>query len=680
MNKAVFELSERLRHASDIGAKLDAIEQETKEEHEREEASFKKKLLGGYHAISTVGVQIEDLKTALNDFKTAETRAASVLHSATGLVRDHAAVRAVVSAHERFATVRWFIENLQAAEEDVPRGELETFHNTVYAKEEFLCELERFKGYKMSPTDRTKVTAVTAAITRLSSECTAVLVEIADDVLGNIAEIPALNRIVAREEARDALTKQVQSDSVYAALHPRYINRRPKGLQAALIGALRSSISARFSAIDTGAGFVGRLDFVLEELGNIRSKVLLDFFDFDSFLAVYHTSLVSLVVGALNRLDPGEILALIEFKSRYHKKIADDFERVPDALTPPLIPDETSLLDRYAAAAVSRLGIWIDNITAAEIEKFTTRDGGLTRDADGKLVAPGFVALLQLIKTQLEPVAFSRPVFRTVTEAVRRHCDTFRSKIIGAVEKELPDAIKGKGRPGFEDYVIMFANSGLRLTQYITSLPQCQAPEVRELGNTFMGILRSCNHILAELVLSTCGPVIRRLFTNDAEGTTRVLVITLEDFLADYARLMDEYAFAAFVGELCAALVGAYAKRLRAKKAVLGSSAGVALRSDHVALLDLLGPRADREQVEGALRPLLRAVPLVESASEDLIIAEVRSLRLMRSAFDRDTMVFIAEKRTDLAEDARRRLISGIKEIFSDKPSKKKTFISKFLS
>ncbi|KAI5181999.1 hypothetical protein PAEPH01_2853, partial [Pancytospora epiphaga] len=284
---------------------------------------------------------------------------------------------------------------------------------------------------------------------------------------------------------------------------------------------------------------------------------------------------------------------------------------------------------------------------ATEVEKFAAREGGIARDEENKLVSTGFIGLLQLIKVQLEPISFNKKVFLHIAQAVRNNCVIFQNKIVSAIERDFPQACAGKGKPGFEDYCIVFGNSGLRLTQYITSLPECQSSEIKQLGNIFIGILRSSNHFLAEFIIATCDPAVKRFFTDDWRGGMRTFLITVEDFLQDYEKIMAEYSFITFITELATSTVGAYARRLRSKHLKLYPDFGKILKEDHSSLLGLLSVYGDKEALVEALRPLLRVSYILESTSEEVINAEVHSLKLSESLIDCDTLCKLIAARDD---------------------------------
>ncbi|KAI4291318.1 exocyst complex component 3 [Pancytospora philotis] len=689
MEKAIFELSEKLRHPSDIGTKLAVVEKTAKSDYEHHEEKFREKMAQGYGEIEAVRSKIARLSAVFQQFWSDETSAVEILRNFKALIRNYESVKTVCKTHQRFLKIKGFLESLQSAEESCAAEDVLEYHKAVYAKEEFMCELVLYND-GLSQENYARVQRAIGAITKTSAEFTTVLVELASDIRANQESLRHLNEIVSREEARDELTRQANEGDEgkdpelqeIARMYPQYVMRKPKELRRKIVAVIRDAIRGKFAEIDTSQAYVGKLDFVLEDIAFVHGMEQLDFFGLDEAIEEYHTSLKRLIDSTLERLDAGEILALIEYKTNYYNTIEARYGRVAEALGPRLVDNEEELLEIYARTASSKLGSWIENITTAEIEKFQTRDGELSKDEDGHLVSTGFISLLQLIKVQLEPIAFSKKVFLHMANAVKSHCAAFRTKIVAEVKHDYKRVLANKHKPGFEDYCIMFGNSGLLLTQYITSLPQCQSPEIRDLGNTFIDILHGSNHILAKYVMHVSAPAVAGFFTDGWENAQQVFVVTLEDFLEDYTAVMADFSFTTFVLELCSAILKAYVGRLCSKQLRLKSGQGAGLKRDHDAILGLVLRYVEKETAEEALAPLLRLAPILDATSEELILVEVKSLKLADSGIKCDELISIIDRRRDLAESFKRAIFDKIKDVFKEKRTKRKpkTFVSRFLS
>ena len=102
---------------------------------------------------------------------------------------------------------------------------------------------------------------------------------------------------------------------------------------------------------------------------------------------------------------------------------------------------------------------------------------------------------------QLEPIAFNRRIFARITRTVVKYCEIFKENLVEAMDKDFKSSCDMTIRAGYENFCIMFGNSGLKITQYITSLPQCRDEEVRELGNVFIDILKASNTFLSDFMV-----------------------------------------------------------------------------------------------------------------------------------------------------------------------------------
>lgn len=689
LDRAVFELSEKLRHPSDIRTKLTAILESTKEEYEAHAAQFKSKLLSGYSRMSRMQSRIGELGTGLESFNENKDRGMALLRDFTVLIKDYKTIKTLCNAHQNFLKIKSFVDNLKEAEYGCKDEDLEKYHGKLYDKEEFCCELEQF-NYDLEQDDFSRIETIINTIKRMSFEFTALLVELVSDFTENAELFEKIGRILEMEEKRDEITRKAREgengDDVelkqYAKMYPRYILRKPKNLRDRIIKTLRSAIQGKFSAIDASEMYINQLGFIESDLEKIHQNIHFDFFDFNSFLLEYHRNLKDLIDQTLDRLDAGEILALIEFKTEYYNNIEARYNKVAEALGKPLLENESVLLEKYSLTASEKLGTWIENITASELEKFSTRDPGIGRDEDGKLISSGFISLLQIIKTQLEPISFNRRVFLHITETVKTHCNEFKNSILRAVEKDFYQACKNKSKTGFEDYYIMFGNSGLKLTQYITSLPQCQSPEVRELSNIFIDILKACNYHLAEYIIVTCNSKIQLIFTDEwiNSNPTQTITVTIKDFLDDYYTIMSTFSFTTFISEVCGAVVAAYFKRCKAKTIELRSNSAEALKRDYHSFVGLFSDYIKRDDVKEALEPLMKLVPVLESTSEELIKVELEALKLADTKANFAIIKNILQKRTDLSEEVKKDLIAYSKELFGSEKKRSSPMLSRLLS
>lgn len=322
---------------------------------------------------------------------------------------------------------------------------------------------------------------------------------------------------------------------------------------------------------------------------------------------------------------------------------------------------------------------WISNITKIEVSKFNLRNEELSRDEEDKLISPGFVSLLQIINMQLEPISFNKQIFAHIAKTIIKNCNIFKDELINAMEKDFKLAVQLKSKAGYEDFCIMFGNSGLKLTQYITSLPQCQSPEIRELGNTFMSILKASNFYLSNFIMETCLPVTKDLFTDKwyDEEIVKILILTIKDFLKDYKITMSEYSFMTFIHELANSLSATFLKQLGSKKSKIYDQCSSRLKSDYAKIKRTLDEFGEKNDIIVALSPLLKIIPLIDCKSVDLFIEEVKSLKYSFPDLKRKFVKSIILKRRDLTEDEQKIFVNSLKECFGEVLPTEKTVFSK---
>ena len=678
MEKAIFELSEKLRHPSDIATKLESMESGFKSKAEVHNKNFVGKLAVAYDDIKIISDGIKQLSAKVDNFKELKTRNINGLKEFTGLVRDSKRVNQICLAHQNFARVQRFMNELKTAEDECRNEDIGEYHEKIYNKEEFMYELDQYNT-ELEREDFDRINRIENTIKRQSVEFTSLLIEIMDEFVTNYQVLKQINKIVQKEERRDELTRLSQEgdkskDAVmvqYARSYPQYVTRTCKNLKLKLTNVLKNSIRAKFKKSDEV--FTSRIKFVLKDLDEINENVHLEFFTFDEFIAEYHTNLKMYIEKNIDDLDAGEILALIEFKTEYYNQMETKYNKVAESLGDQLLSGETELLERYSKTASGKLSQWIENITTAEIDKMRSRDMEITRDENDKLISSGFINLLQIIKMQLEPISFNRRVFLQITNTVRENCEEFRKKIVEEVKRDCELSCQGKSSPGFEDYCILFGNSGLKLAQYITALPQCQSMEIRDLGNVFMGILQECNASLSEFVIHTCQPVLNKIFKDEwySKRPTNTLLVTLEDFLQDYKDAMSPFSFSTFIYELSNAISNAYLAQLRSKRIVLNDESGDTLRQDYEQLKEMLLVYADLDDIEETLGILIKLVPLLETRNPDVFSVELDALRLQSSSCDETMVRNIIVARRDIETDIKKELETLVDGLFSETHKKK---------
>lgn len=689
MEKAIFELNDKLKHPSDVENKLDSILDRYRSKNNKEVDNLHSACNTYIHGIKDTFTTLKDIKEVMLQLKAHKEDCTKILSGSKYILNEYKTIKEISIAHENFCKIQRFIENLNKTDEDLDDKDIEEQARIVFENDEFACDLKQY-NYEMSSEESIIVERKLNSIKKASVEFTSCVMHIFSDYVQNIHIFQKMNQIIDKEEERDNIIRKVKEgensdDPVkrqYFISYSKYINSEPKDLKKKVVNVIKSSIKAKFNAARDKRDVFENLSFIFDDLNELCTGNTISFFSFEDFCIEYHSSLKWFIENKLRNIEPEDILGIIEFKAYYYDRFQKDFKKIPESLGPRLIENEGELLTKYSNIASSKLKTWIDNISMIEIQKFTSRDPEINRDEEGKLVSSGFINLLQIIKAQLEPISFNKKIFLVLTNIIKDNCVVFKEKIQSALQSELKNVLENKKLHGFEDYCIMFGNSGLRLTRYISSLPFFQSDEVRNLQQIFLGILKDSNSILCEYIIDTCKPALSKIFTSEWKKNKKkdVFIITLDDFLQDYSKTMSEYTFSTFVCELCTKIYNFYKKSLVSSKISLDMHISKALKDDFENIVGVLKKYLGREKFESFLAPMLKFCPLMDTTNGELFVYELKSMILSDTDIKQSFIESFISMRKDMDDDEKNIVLSKLPEIFSMRKTKKKTLISKFLS
>lgn len=687
MEKAIFELNDKLKHPSDIENKLDSILDRYRDKNRKEGDILHSTCNTYIQSIKDTYKTLKDIKDVMLQLKTHKEESMKILGGSKYALNEYKTIKEISIAHENFCKIQKFIENLNKTENLPDDQDIEEQARLIYDDDEFACDLKQY-NYEMNNDESVIVERKLNSLKKSSVEFTSCIMHIFSDYVQNTSIFRKMDRVIEREEERDDIIRKVKEgensdDPVkrqYFISYSRYINSEPKNLRKKAINMIKSSIKSKFDNAKDQKDVFEALSFIFDDLKELCRGCTLSFFTFEDFCNEYHASLKSFIDNKLCNIEPEDILGIIEFKSYYYDRLQKDFKKIPESLGARLIDNEGELLMKYSNIASSKLKTWIDNISVIEIQKFTSRDPEINRDEEGKLVSSGFVNLLQIIKAQLEPISFNKKIFLVLTNVIKDNCIIFKDKIRNALESELKDVLENKKLHGFEDYCIIFGNSGLRLTRYISSLPFFQSDEVRNLQQIFLGILKDSSGILCEYIIDTCKPALSKVFTPEWKKNKKrdVFLITLDDFLQDYSKTMSGYTFSTFVCELCTKISDFYRKTLMSSKISLDMHISKALKDDFEKIEGILKKYLGREKFESFLSPMMKFCPLMDTTSGELFVVELKSMVLSDTEIKQSFIESLISRKKDMDESEKNIVLSKLPEIFSMK--KKKPMIFKFLN
>ncbi|KAK6090823.1 hypothetical protein P3W45_000068 [Vairimorpha bombi] len=684
--KALKELSEKIKYPSDLHNKIENIQTNIKDLYFYNENLLSNKMLTYHSLLEDIYNDITKIESMYKEFLENKDKSLKILSDFLVLIKNYKTVKAICMAHTNLLKVKCFTDKLNTVYDPVFNEDIEIYHSKIYELEDFMYDLE-FYNRDISREDHIEVSKAISHIKKEILDFNCKILEISEGFIEFYELFNTLILIVEKEEKRDEITDLAKrgehsSDPIpreMYRLYKKFVIRNCKNLKDKVINSIRGSIRNKFHRLAEDEVFVKKLYFVIDDLKQVRDNIDLPFFTFDDFLKEYHANLKILLDQRSADLDAGEILAVIEFVTDYYENIESNFKKIADSLGDRLLENEEQLLDKYTETAEKKLKEWITNITRIEVSKFYLRNEEISKDEEDKLISPGFVSLLQIIKMQLEPISFNKKIFAHITMTIVKYCNIFKDELVNVMEKDFLPSVQMKNKAGYEDFCIMFGNSGLKLTQYITSLPQCQSSEVRELGNTFINILRSSNYYLSKFVIETCEPVLSNLFTEKwyNEDIIKVLNLTIKDFLTDYKCTMSEYSFITFIHELATSLSISYLKQLGSKKSVILDSCSTRLKSDYVKIKLILDEYGEKDDIVSSLSPILKIIPLINCKSPDLFVEEVKSLKYVYPDIKRKYIKTIISKRKDLIEEEKKDFVKSLKECFEEVLPTEKTVFGK---
>lgn len=686
MEKAIFELNDKLKHPSDIEQRLDTMLMRYRDENAEQQEKKQKEWAAEINSTKGSLTNLKEIQEAIRCLKVCKKQCESTLKSNKYAINEYKIIKQLATAYQNFVKSKYFLERMTVGEEDINEEDLEKYAEKIYENDEVICDMKMY-NYGLNVEEGKVVERKLNQLKKLSLEFTSAFLHVATDASENTHLFEKIERIIQKEEERDDIVRKVKlgisgEDLVarqYYLENLKYINFEVKDFQNRFISAIKTGIKDKFDKLKDEVDFLAKLDFIFEDLQKF-SKRSLCFFTFEDFISEYHSALKALYDQKIKVIGSENVLSLIEFKAQYYKAIQEMFKKVPESLGPRLIENEAELLHKYSEVASAKLKEWIDNITMMEINKFMTRESEITKDESEKPISTGFINLLQIIKAQLEPISFNKKIFLQLTAVIKERCIVFKENLRKTLQSELQNIYEWKGLHGFEDYCIIFGNSGLRLTQYISTLSFFQTDEVRELQQIFLGILKNSNVILCNHVIFTCKPALSKLFTDDWEkkNQRRVFAITLEDFLNDYRNTMSDYMFTTFIGELCTKIYEIYKKDLQSQKLVITANTSESMKKDVEKLTTLFKKYVNEDEFSECLKNILKLCPLIEAISGDLFIIEAKSLILANPEISKTFIEAILQQKSDMNGNEKNVALSELPTMFSE-GKKKKTLVSKLL-
>ncbi len=562
--------------------------------------------------------------------------------------------------------------------ENVDQRKINEAYETFCSLEEFRLKMYRCKDQSLNKIER--------------AELDFVIFLLGLDLLANKEIIEDVAKIVEKEEEKDGITTIVKgkphdrsdersvasdsgrsrdraggTDALYsspeyaqelAKIFKHYVNRSTVGLKTKIVAGIKSRIKNKV-AVDYSTA--------LNNLEVLPSSGIDSIISSKELVAYQHDALKEHFRGR-SFTEPGPILKVLEFDEKYVVACSSQFFSMPPLL------DTYALINTYYALSTEKISGWMGNIKNLITESFVTRDTIPAIDEESKFISINFINLLELIRNQLEPVKFKKELHDKIRGYIVREAALLKEELVSVMEDEFDDAVKLKGKPGYEEYIIMVGNSGLKVAQF--------ADEQNDLREIFIQVLKASNSLLSEFILCTCSVAISSIFTDDwyQSKVTHKLVATIEDFLKDYEIRMFDYTFYTFVVAMIKSLTQCYIKQMARKRAVIHDDCSFRLKNDYEDFVALFSQFVEAEEIVKRMEPLKFIVPLMSVGTVDLFVVDVKALKIRFPDLTKDFVKNVLKKRTDMREDDKQEIRKRLSDIFTEEATEKRTFFSKLFA
>lgn len=701
MQEAKNQLYNLIKHASDLDDKLDHITKDQQKKLQKHRRDYKDMLFKLLYDLNLNTERAQQMEHKKMEYKEIADETINTLLGTKDDIKDYDKIKTIAIVHRNLKKANDLSKKLKNLEEDVKnymgknnmseRSAFESFlecdiaevHKKVYDFEEFKYELV----YYAKEIDRESFLLVQRKINMIDKVTSEFIVDILKISI-NFLQIfedkkiqESTELVIMREEQRDETTRLVhkqvpKNDLVMKELvnmNVKYIGRTENKYKDKFEEGMRYCIRERIKGLK-GAD-VYALNNLYDEFTRVKGfKDKKDtILDWTSIIQTFHDELRNFFLE--NPLPPKDIVFVLDFTEKYYKFLESDLNIHAEVLGEDLLSGrENQLIGEYIKTATFSLSNWIDTITEKEVNRFHQRIATPMFDEDNKYISENFITFLSLIKQQLEPIAFSPKILSQITAEIVRFTHSFAKEIVRAMERDFTPACKQKDNPGYEEYVITIGNSGLKITEYISSVPQGQSNEIKELGNIFLTLAKRSNNFLTLFVINTCKPVLDKVFTDVwyNEDIINIFLITIEDFFSDYKLVMVDFLFYLFIDEIISEITKSYLKQLTRKRAKLYEDCGYRLDKDISRLTDLLKKYND----DASFDVLQKIVPLLGKCNLDIFIIELKSLLMAYPDIKRDYIKNIILKKDYLSDAERKTFLAKTKECFNELKSERKTLFS----
>ncbi|KCZ81794.1 hypothetical protein H312_00834 [Anncaliia algerae PRA339] len=365
----------------------------------------------------------------------------------------------------------------------------------------------------------------------------------------------------------------------------------------------------------------------------------------------YFDKLKENIRNKLQETDISKLLSLFEFE--HELKLINDSNFI---YLPHLLDNKYELITKYVKYSEENIEAWMNNVKKSI---FNSRNQPPPVDEHNKFICTDFINLLELIKNQIEPIKFSKEIRENIEKILVEGVKSIIDGLINLLQNEFSAAVNLKGPPGYEEYVVMISNSSLKLAQFAND-----SLESKVLSDLFVELMESCNSILCNFVVFTCKPIFNLIFTDKWYEREKSVIPTLNDFVTDYKKRMNDYNFYKLIVKLSEKISEVYFSQIKRNRAKLYDDVSYILKKDILEIEELFY----KNDVEVKMEQVRVLKELLENEGEAFLTEVIA----VKDVISKEVVVSIIRKRSVFIE--KDEYIKKVKRFYGSKKEEKGLF------
>ncbi|EQB60612.1 exocyst complex subunit sec6 [Vairimorpha apis BRL 01] len=154
--KALKEISEKIKHPSDLINKIKSIQNENNELFYYNESCLSSKILKFQTLFKQIVEDITKMEEMYSNFLKDKNKTVKILNDFLILIKNYKTVKTICIAHSNLLKVQLFTEKLNSIYDSVQNDDIEIYHSKVFDLEDFMFDLE-FYNHDLNREDSIEV-------------------------------------------------------------------------------------------------------------------------------------------------------------------------------------------------------------------------------------------------------------------------------------------------------------------------------------------------------------------------------------------------------------------------------------------------------------------------------------------------------------------------------------------